>query len=205
MKKPTEMMKGTVAAIALAAGLSAAFALSTAAAAQAAEALEASVGYYAGALISLPALVAKRFAKSRIAAFSTGNVYGLCPLHLGGSLETDEPRPVGEYAMSCLGRERMFEHAANAHGTRVSILRLNYACEVRYGVDFPLTEKVHVKGDAAHPLFQWLAARGGYLSRPRWNFYKYLIGRDGRLVDWFASVTRPDSARFGRAVDRLLG
>jgi len=90
----------------------------------------------------LPALVARRFATSRIAAFSTGNVYGLCPLALGGSLETDEPRPVGEYAMSCLGRERMFEHAANAHGTRVSILRLNYACEMRYGVIADLATKV---------------------------------------------------------------
>jgi len=90
----------------------------------------------------LPALVAKRFAKSRIAAFSTGNIYGLCPLHLGGSLETDDPRPVGEYAMSCLGRERMFEHGANTYGTRVSILRLNYACEMRYGVIADLAAKV---------------------------------------------------------------
>jgi glutathione peroxidase len=78
-------------------------------------------------------------------------------------------------------------------------------CETRYGVDFPLTAKVHVTGADAHPLFRWLAARGGFLSRPRWNFYKYLIDRDGALAGWFAAPTAPDSARFRRAVDRLLG
>jgi glutathione peroxidase len=77
-------------------------------------------------------------------------------------------------------------------------------CERRYGVSFPLAAKVHVRGGAAHPLFQWLAREGGFLSRPRWNFYKYLIGRDGRLKAWFGSVTPPASRRFGRAVEKLL-
>jgi nucleoside-diphosphate-sugar epimerase len=81
----------------------------------------------------LPTLICRRYPKSRIAAFSTGNLYGLCPLHLGGSQEADAPKPVGEYAMSCLGRERMFEHFARVNGTKTSILRLNYACEYRYG------------------------------------------------------------------------
>ncbi|MFT3789394.1 MAG: NAD(P)-dependent oxidoreductase [Tepidisphaeraceae bacterium] len=90
----------------------------------------------------LPALVCQRFAGSRIAAFSTGNIYGLCPLRLGGSLETDAPNPQGEYAMSCLGRERMFEHFAKTRGTKVSILRLNYATELRYGVIHDLARKV---------------------------------------------------------------
>lgn len=77
-------------------------------------------------------------------------------------------------------------------------------CEINFGVDFPLTEKVHVKGAEAHPLFNWLGEQGGFLSRPRWNFYKYFIGRDGKLNDWFASVTTPDSAKFSRAVEKLL-
>ena len=77
-------------------------------------------------------------------------------------------------------------------------------CRVTYGVDFPLAAKVHVRGPAAHPLFRWLAAEGGQLSRPRWNFYKYLIGRDGSLRGWFSSLTRPRSPRFTRAVARLL-
>jgi nucleoside-diphosphate-sugar epimerase len=82
----------------------------------------------------LPALVARRFRRSRIVAFSTGNVYGLTPVDGGGSVETDVPRPVGEYAMSCLGRERIFEHFSRALGTPVVLFRLNYANELRYGV-----------------------------------------------------------------------
>ena len=90
----------------------------------------------------LPALVCRRYRGSRIAAFSTGNVYGLTPLATGGSLETDVPNPVGEYAMSCLGRERIFQHFSQTDGTPVSILRLNYACELRYGVLVDLAQKV---------------------------------------------------------------
>src|SRR5439155_17411693 len=77
-------------------------------------------------------------------------------------------------------------------------------CEARFGVDFPLTEKVHVSGPDAHPLFRWLGERGGFLAKPHWNFYKYLIGRDGRFVDWFSSITAPQSRRFAQAVERLL-
>lgn len=77
-------------------------------------------------------------------------------------------------------------------------------CEMNFGVDFPLTEKVCVKGRDAHPFFQWIGAEGGFLSKPRWNFYKYLIGRDGRLKTWFASTTTPDSGKFQSAVKKLL-
>ncbi|WP_204051913.1 NAD-dependent epimerase/dehydratase family protein [Microbispora siamensis] len=82
---------------------------------------------------ALPARVAERYAGARIAAFSTGNVYPLTGLETGGCAETDATGPVGEYAMSCLGRERVFEHAAQ-RGTPVSLLRLNYAVDLRYGV-----------------------------------------------------------------------
>jgi glutathione peroxidase len=73
-------------------------------------------------------------------------------------------------------------------------------CEINYGVDFPMMAKVPVRGVDAHPMFRWLAAEGGFFARPRWNFFKYLIGRDGRLKHWFASPTKPTSARFERAV-----
>jgi nucleoside-diphosphate-sugar epimerase len=82
----------------------------------------------------LPGVVCRRYAASRIVAFSTGNVYGLSPVKHGGSRESDRPNPVGEYAMSCLGRERVFEHFSRAAGTPVTLFRLNYACELRYGV-----------------------------------------------------------------------
>jgi nucleoside-diphosphate-sugar epimerase len=90
----------------------------------------------------LPAIVCRKFPRSRIVAFSTGNVYGLVLAAGGGSLETDPPAPVGEYAMSCLGRERMFEHFSRTLGTQVALVRLNYACDLRYGVLVDLARKV---------------------------------------------------------------
>lgn len=91
----------------------------------------------------LPGLVADRFRGSRIAAFSTGNIYGLSAVSRAGSQETDEPNPVGEYAMSCLGRERIFEHFSRAANVKISILRLNYATELRYGVLVDIAQRVH--------------------------------------------------------------
>jgi nucleoside-diphosphate-sugar epimerase len=82
----------------------------------------------------LPGLVCERFRTARIVAFSTGNVYGLTPVARGGSVESDPLRPVGEYAQSCVGRERVFEHFSRALGVPVVLLRLNYASELRYGV-----------------------------------------------------------------------
>ncbi len=83
--------------------------------------------------VVVPALCAGRYHNSRIVAFSTGNVYPLSPAAGGGAAETDPPAPAGEYAWSCLGRERVFEHAA-ARGARVALMRLNYAIDLRYGV-----------------------------------------------------------------------
>jgi nucleoside-diphosphate-sugar epimerase len=82
----------------------------------------------------LPGLVAERYRDSRIVAFSTGNVYPLRSISHGGATETTPVDPVGEYAQSALGRERMFEYASARWGTRVVLLRLNYAVELRYGV-----------------------------------------------------------------------
>ncbi len=90
----------------------------------------------------LPGHVCQRFPRSRIAAFSTGNVYGLVPVTGTGSRETDTPNPAGEYAQSCLGRERIFEHFALTRSTPVSLIRLNYACDLRYGVLVDIAQKV---------------------------------------------------------------
>ncbi len=78
-------------------------------------------------------------------------------------------------------------------------------CATNYGVSFPIMAKVHVKGSQAHPFFVWAAAAGGVLAKPRWNFFKYLVGKDGRLRDWFASTTAPGSAKFTAAVQTVLG
>jgi hypothetical protein len=90
----------------------------------------------------LPALVADVYKTSSIVAYSTGCVYPLVPVESGGSVETDKPGPVGEYAQSCLGRERMFEYGSHAHQTPVALIRLNYAAEPRYGVLVDIAEKV---------------------------------------------------------------
>lgn len=82
----------------------------------------------------LPGLVAERFRHCRIVTFSTGNVYPLRSLAQGGAVETTPVAPIGEYAQSALGRERMFQYASARWGTPVAILRLNYAVELRYGV-----------------------------------------------------------------------
>lgn len=90
----------------------------------------------------VPGLVSERYRSSRMAVFSTGNVYGLSPVDRGGSMESDPLHPVGEYAQSCLGRERIFEHFSRRYQIKLSILRLNYAVELRYGVLLDVARKV---------------------------------------------------------------
>lgn len=93
--------------------------------------------------VYLPAKVAQRFRNSRLVVFSTGNVYPLTPIAYGGSREVDPVAPVGEYAQSCLGRERLFEYFSDQSKTPVAILRLNYAIELRYGVLLDIAQKVY--------------------------------------------------------------
>jgi hypothetical protein len=90
----------------------------------------------------LPGMVCERYPDARIVAFSTGNVNGLVPVVGGGSVETDEPQPLGDYAMSCLGRERIFEHFSRQNDQPVALIRLNYAVEMRYGVLVDLARKI---------------------------------------------------------------
>ena len=95
----------------------------------------------------VPAICAERYAGARTVAFSTGNVYGLSPVGAGRvpprmSTETDAPAPAGEYAASCVARERIFEHFSEARGTPVAVVRLNYAVDLRYGVLVDLARRV---------------------------------------------------------------
>jgi nucleoside-diphosphate-sugar epimerase len=90
----------------------------------------------------VPAAVAERYADSRLVAFSTGNVYPLSPVASGGSRETDALTPIGEYANSCVGRERVLEHVSRTRGTPIAIIRLNYAVDLRYGVLVDIAHKL---------------------------------------------------------------
>lgn len=82
----------------------------------------------------LPGRVAEKYKTSRIVAFSSGNIYPLTDIKFGGASEETVPSPVGEYAQSCLGRERVFEYFSRKNGTPLVNFRLNYAIDMRYGV-----------------------------------------------------------------------
>ena len=90
----------------------------------------------------VPMLLCRRFRASRIVSFSTGNVYGLSAPASGGSRESDRLEPVGEYAMSCVGRERLLEHFSRSWSIPMAILRLNYACDLRYGVLVDIANRI---------------------------------------------------------------
>lgn len=90
----------------------------------------------------LPGKICEKYGRSKIIAFSSGNIYGMTPVAHGGSLETDPSNPSGEYAASVLGRERIFEHFSKTRGIPCAIIRLNYACELRYGVLVDIAQRV---------------------------------------------------------------
>lgn len=90
----------------------------------------------------LPVHVAEKYRKSRVVVFSSGNIYPMMPLSSGGASEDVPPCPVGDYGMSTLGRERMFEYASRQFGTDVLLYRLNYALDLRYGVLYDIARKI---------------------------------------------------------------
>ncbi|MBI4601731.1 MAG: NAD-dependent epimerase/dehydratase family protein [Planctomycetes bacterium] len=152
----------------------------------------------------LPGRVAERFRASRIAAFSTGNVYPLVGRASPGCRETDPAGPVGEYAQSCLGRERVLEHFSRRNGTAMAILRVNYAVEARYGVLLDIGSRVWRgepvpiamgrvnviwQGDANSAAFRSLALAS---SPPR---VLNVTGLEALEVRWIA---RELAARLGR-------
>tara|TARA_B100000674_G_scaffold13243_2_gene9816 strand:- start:219 stop:782 length:564 start_codon:yes stop_codon:yes gene_type:complete len=77
-------------------------------------------------------------------------------------------------------------------------------CEVAFGVDFPMTEKVSVSGRDPHPFYKWAKTELGARAKPLWNFHKYVVGRDGELIDWFSSITSPNSSRLAKSIERAL-
>ena len=117
----------------------------------------------------LPALVADHFSTSRIVAFSTGCIYPLVQVISGGSTENDLPDPVGEYAQSCLARERMFQYGSIRNKSEVMLIRLNYSVELRYGVltDIALKVKNNIPVDLSMGYFNiiWQGDMNNYVLR----------------------------------------
>ena len=93
----------------------------------------------------MPGRVAEKFRDSRLVVFSTGNVYPLTPVSHGGATESSPVAPIGEYAQSCLSRERICTHFSLQYGTPMAILRLNYAIDLRYGILLDIAEKVYAE------------------------------------------------------------
>ena len=93
----------------------------------------------------LPGRVADHFRTSNIVVFSSGNIYPFLPVAYGGASEEVAPSPIGEYAQSCLGRERIFEYAARKNNTPMLMYRLNYAIDLRYGVLLELAKSIKEK------------------------------------------------------------
>ena len=77
-------------------------------------------------------------------------------------------------------------------------------CEVNFNITFPLSDKIKVKGDDAHPFYLWAKAQSGFAGRPRWNFHKSLFDRNGQLADWFATTTAPDNGKVIEAIRSVL-
>ena len=93
----------------------------------------------------MPGRVADKFRDSQLVVFSTGNVYPLTPVSHGGATECLPPVPIGEYAQSCLSRERICTYFSSQFGIPMAILRLNYAIDLRYGILLDIAEKVYTE------------------------------------------------------------
>lgn len=153
----------------------------------------------------VPYHCADRYRDSRIVAFSTGNVYPLVPVASSGAAETDPVGPVGEYAASCVGRERIFELFAERFGTRAAIVRLNYAIDLRYGVLVDLAlrvknrEPVPLAMGYVNVIWQGDANRIAIECLPRTAAPPFVLNVTGQerlsvrsLAEWFG--TRFDAA-----------
>ena len=77
-------------------------------------------------------------------------------------------------------------------------------CEIRYGVNFPLTSIQKIKGESAHPLYKWISGNTSVIGQPRWNFHKYLISKEGQVLNWFSSMTSPTSDGLLKQVEQAL-
>jgi len=77
-------------------------------------------------------------------------------------------------------------------------------CEAKFGITFPMTEKVSVKGKNAHPFYIWAKENHGKSAIPKWNFHKIIVNRDGKIEETFSSLTNPSSKKFINLIEKLL-
>ena len=154
----------------------------------------------------VPAHVAERYAGARTVVFSTGNVYALTTPESGGSREDDAPAPIGEYAFSCLARERIFTDASARLGTPVAIVRLNYAHDLRYGVLTDLAvrivngEPIDLRMSCVNVIWQGDANALALAALARATSPEpYIVNVAGREVPCVEDLAKALGARLGKA------
>ena len=77
-------------------------------------------------------------------------------------------------------------------------------CEIRFGVEFPMSSIQPIRGENAHPVYKWIQSNVSVIGQPRWNFHKYLIGKDGKIINWFSSMTSPTSEGLVNQIETAL-
>ena len=77
-------------------------------------------------------------------------------------------------------------------------------CEIRFGVEFPMSSIQPIRGENAHPVYKWIKSNVSVIGQPRWNFHKYLIGKDGKIINWFSSMTSPTSEGLVNQIETAL-
>jgi len=77
-------------------------------------------------------------------------------------------------------------------------------CETNFGINFPMTEKINVIGKDAHPFYKWAKKNHGIAAIPKWNFHKIVIGKNGKVIDTFASFTKPTSDKFLNLIEKEI-
>jgi len=85
-----------------------------------------------------------------------------------------------------------------------SSIQIKNFCEARFGITFPMTEKVSVKGESAHPFYIWAKANHGKSAVPKWNFHKIIIDKNGKIAETFSSMTNPSSKKFTSVIEKLI-
>ena len=155
---------------------------------------------------ALPDRVARRYRGSAISVLSTGNVYPFLPASSGGASEEVTPAPIGEYAQSCLGRERVFEFGAQQRGTKVALIRLNYAVDLRYGVLADIGSAVHAGEPVSlatanvNVIWQGYANEVVLRSLVHASTDPFVINLTGPELLSVASIARRFGSVFGREV-----
>lgn len=139
----------------------------------------------------------KAFAGKAVLVVNTASACGYTPQYVGLE-KLWETR--GKEGLVVLGVP-CNDFGAQEPGTEAQILAF---CTARYHVAFPMTAKVHVSGAEAHPFYQWVQEQLGEAGLPKWNFHKYLIGKDGDLLESFGSRVTPDGPDLTRAIDAAL-